>query len=151
MQHLNFAISSASAFWHEVCVPSHSQFFKAPSRSTAIQAAWPTWHVHEWIWHEKTHAETLQEFRKRLLADCEQLAWLSDVTDASKHCGLRRSLTVTSVTGTGLHTTGQMFDQFGNHTMTHSDPLVLEIDRTPHQFSDVLRSAIEYWRTKYFG
>lgn len=149
---LNFGCSTASAFWLDVCVPSHSRFFANPNRFGAIQAAWPTWHVHEWLWHDThpgQHAVDAK-FRDGLIADCEQLAWLRDVTDASKHCGLGRALDVKAVSGTGLHTTGQIFDALGIHQVTHSDPLHLVVDGVPHDFADVLRVAILYWQTKHF-
>jgi hypothetical protein len=157
VQYLNFGCTSAATFWLDVCVPSHSRYFAAPSRLSAIQAAWPTWHVHEWLWHAKHPGQDAHQtipayvkFRDGLIADCEELAWLRDVTDASKHGGLRRATKVAAVSGTGLHTTGQVFDVYGNHTASHSDPLQLVVDEVSHDFGDVLRTAIEYWQTEHF-
>jgi hypothetical protein len=156
VQYLSFACSSAGSFWLDVCRPSQEQFFKTPGRLTAIQAAWPTWHVHYWLWHEKNRGHetrnnpAYKKFRDDLEADCPELGWLSDVTDASKHCGLSRSTDVGAVSGTGLHTEGQIFDVFGNRPHTQSDPLLLFVDGVPHNFADVLRAAIRYWETKYF-
>jgi hypothetical protein len=152
VRYLNFACSSASVFWLDVCVPSHSAFFARPSRLTAIQAAWPTWHVHEWLWHENHPGKNVDlKFRNKLITDCPQLGWLRDVTDASKHCGLGRTdITVDRVSGTGLKTTGEISDPLGSRLHTQSDPLQLIVDGGSHNFDDVLRAAIRYLQTHYF-
>jgi hypothetical protein len=89
-------------------MPSHSHFFKEPSPYSAIQAAWPTWHVHEWVWHgiNPESREDLCEFKRQLLTECQELVWLSDLTDASKHCGLNRAVKVEKVAGTGRQVKG---------------------------------------------
>jgi hypothetical protein len=70
-------------------------------------------------------------------SDCPELAWIRDVADAGKHCGLGRpTLEVREVVNTWpLNTT----------------PLTITLDdgRT-HDFADVLSRVIEYWRTKHF-
>ena len=146
-------------FWHEVCHPSQRAFFEPPSRLTAIQAAWPTRHVHDWLWRERhrdkvvdpeIQKKRIAKFQKKLIAKCPQLAWLRDVTDASKHCGLHRKVKLDKVSGTGLRTTGEISDPFGTSTHTHSDPLLLEVDGVTHNFADVLEVAIQYWETHYF-
>jgi len=155
--YLNFACTTASSFWLEVCTPSHTRFFERPGRLTAIQAAWPTWHVHEWVWHERNPGQdtrnnrAYERFRDGLITGCAGLGWLRDVSDASKHCGIGRTPRVDQVSGTGLHTTGEITDVFGMRPDTQADPLVLHVDGVPHAFDSVLRTAIVYWRTNYFA
>ena len=64
VKYLNFACDSANAFWLEICEPAHTAFFQRPSRSTAIQAAWPTWHVIDWLFRERKPGGDLGTFRK---------------------------------------------------------------------------------------
>jgi len=56
--YLNFACTTASSFWLEVCTP-----FERLVRLTAIQPAWPTWHVHEWVWHERNPGQDTRNNR----------------------------------------------------------------------------------------
>jgi hypothetical protein len=52
--------------------------------------------VHEWIWHEQhpgedtRHNDKYQKFQSEIVGHCPELAWVRDVADASKHCGLAR-------------------------------------------------------------
>jgi hypothetical protein len=124
-----------------------ARFFKEPSPLTAIQAAWPTWHVHEWVWHEKQKSlGSLLAFRQLLLKDCPELGWVRDVTDASKHCGLENPhMNVGKAAGTGRTVKGEISDVFGSRSITHSDPLLLTVDGRDSEFAAVLRTAIGYW------
>jgi len=154
VKYLNFAIHSASIFWLEIVMPSYSRFCKEQNRYNAIQAAWPAWHIIDWLWHEKhPHQDTrnnkeYMDFIKAHIDSCQQLGWLRDITDATKHCGLGRSnLVVKDTAGTGLHTEGQIFSEYGNQPITQRDPLKIILDNgTSHDFPEVLGAAIEYWR-----
>ena len=156
VQYLSFGCSTAHDFWLEVCVPSHIAFFARQSRATAIQAAWPTWHVHEWLWHKQNpgkpaSGKAFKSFQNSFIAKCPELGWLRDVTDASKHCGLGRKTQVSKVTGFGVQTTGTVTDPLGSYTQTRTDPLVLVVDGIDRQFPDVLRAAIKHLQNTYFS
>ena len=145
VRYVNFGFSSAAAkeYWAEVLLPAYERFNAEPSRGNAIMASLPAWHIHEWIWHqqhpgaETRNSKDYTQFHDALLDDCPELAWIRDVADAGKHCGLGRpTLEVREAVNTWpLNTT----------------PLTITLDdgRT-HDFADVLSRVIEYWRTKHF-
>ena len=145
VRYVNFGFSSAAAkeYWAEVLLPAYERFNAEPSRGNAIMASLPAWHIHEWIWHQQhpgadtRNSKDYTQFHDALLNDCPELAWIRDVADAGKHCGLGRpTLEVCEAVNTWpLNTT----------------PLTITLDdgRT-HDFADVLSRVIEYWRTKHF-
>jgi len=150
--YLNFAFQGASNFWNGVAIPAQSRYFDEPTPFHAVQAAWPVWHVLEWVWHEHNPGQdtrnnpAFDDFRARHLAACPELKLLRDVTDASKHCGLARTTSVANVTGTGQYAQGFIS---GMWAVEHRDPLIIEADGTSHVFDDVLRAAVTYWNNQF--
>jgi hypothetical protein len=80
--------------------------------------------------------------RSRHLAACPELELLRDITDASKHCGLARTTSVTNVGGTGQYCQGHVS---GIMPVEHRDPLIIDVNGTAYLFDDVLRAAVKYW------
>jgi hypothetical protein len=143
VRYVNFGFNSAKEYWAEVLLPAYERFNAEPSRGNAIMASFPAWHIQEWVWHqqhpgaETRNSKDYTQFHDTLFDDCPELAWIRDVADAGKHCGLGRStLEVREAVNTWpLNTT----------------PLTINLnDGTTHEFADVLSRVIEYWRTKHF-
>jgi hypothetical protein len=50
--YLNFGFRGASNFWLDVAIPAQTRYFQEPTPRHAVEAAWPTCHVIDWLWHE---------------------------------------------------------------------------------------------------
>jgi hypothetical protein len=143
VQYVNFGFTSAKEYWDEVLLPAYERFNAEPSRGNAIMASLPAWHIQDWIWHQQhpgtdtRNSKDYTQFHDKLFDDCPELAWIRDVADAGKHCGLGRpTLEVREAVNTWpLNTT----------------PLTITLnDGTTQDFADVLSRVVEYWRTTYF-
>jgi hypothetical protein len=103
VRYVEFGMSSARQYWVDVGLPAYECFLASPTPAAAITASWPAWHVHEWLWHERHpgvdhhgHPDYLT-FRDCLIDQCEELDWVRDIADASKHRGLGRQGEVAGV------------------------------------------------------
>jgi hypothetical protein len=67
---VKIGIDSAYDFFFEIAQPNVNRFYSAPSPVTAINAAWPLWHLHEWYyWGKNPNGNENQQrgFGKRLM------------------------------------------------------------------------------------
>ena len=103
VQYVDFGYSTARQYWEEAGLAAYQRFTEQGSRQTAIDACSHAWHIHEWLWHELHPGEDTQGnppflvFRKDLIDECEELAWVRDVSNAAKHRGLGRPGEVSAV------------------------------------------------------
>jgi hypothetical protein len=49
---VKIGIGSSYDFFFEIAQPNLDRFHSDPSPITAINAAWPLWHLHEWYYWE---------------------------------------------------------------------------------------------------
>jgi hypothetical protein len=149
VNYIDMGLNTVEDYWVEVIVPDVKAFKTTPSRGSLFNAAGAVWHLHDWVWHERNPGQDTRSnpaflfYRDGLLKACPELAWLSDVTDVSKHRGLRRS---TNVQG-AQHRTEGVF----RGLLALTQPVLkfyLTLDDGSHQDADkVLRIAVEYWQT----
>jgi hypothetical protein len=87
---VDIGISTSYDYFFEVARPNHEEFTRRPSPRTAVNAAWPYWHLHEWYFWEHKPAPNLKQFEARVLRECSELGWLRDIAEAGKHYLLHR-------------------------------------------------------------
>ena len=128
---------TAKDFWEGVVLANYQRLSSDLSPASYFNAAQAAWHLKDWIWHEQHPGENTRSnkdheaFEAKLFQDCPELAWIRDVADASKHCGLSRVLTV--------------------RQLPNANPICLELDDgTTYDLADVISRVINYWRTTYF-
>jgi hypothetical protein len=146
---IDIGLNTVEDYWTEVIVPDVKAFQGTPSRGALFNAAGAIWHLHDWVWHERNPGvETLynsafRSYRKGLVDACPELGWLGDVTDASRHRGLGRT---TEVKGSLRRTEGAF-----RGLLALTEPVLkfyLTLGDGSQQDADqVLRIAVEYWRT----
>lgn len=102
--YIDLNVASASMFWTTIVIPNVETFKLEPSSARhGLNAAWSLWHLHEWIWHDCNQGQQIgspagRAFRSLICQECPELAWLRDLSDATKHRGLqRRSVKVSSI------------------------------------------------------
>lgn len=123
VRYVELGIGSALQYWNEIAMPAVEVFNASASAATAIIASILTWHVHEWVWSDRNGNPTMHDrtayeaFRDSLIDQCEELGWVRDIADASKHRALGRKGEVASVRRTkvpklisGLGMIGTMVD-----------------------------------------
>lgn len=141
VRYIDFGLSSARDFWENVVLPTVDEFEQYPCPRTAIVAAAMAWHVHEWMWHENhpgTETKGSQDYKTfvdGLVNGCQELGWLRDVGDGGKHRGLGRKTV--------------KVQQAKPRANAPSLTIALE-DGTTHDFGDVLKRTIDYWRANHF-
>src|SRR5205085_3430779 len=101
VRYIELGVPSARAFWENIVLPNYEQLNKDPCPASVFNAAQAAWHMKDWIWHDQHRGEETRNnkehvaFEAKLFDDCPELAWIRDVADGSKHCGLTRdSVTV---------------------------------------------------------
>ena len=155
--YVDFGWDGAQRFWEELVVPSYSRFLTVPNRANAIAAAWPAWHMHEWVWHDanpnvNTRDPKYIKFRDALLSACPALGHLRDVANASKHRGTsdqRRK--VSAISGLGLITKNTNPSFFDTGPFIQHYPLNLVLaDKTELEFQAALTDAVRYWCNQGF-
>jgi hypothetical protein len=160
VREVDFGYSTAREYWSEIVLPSYERFRENQKRYTAIEASWPAWHVHEWVWYDANpdvnpeRNSAFASFREQLLNDCPELAWVRDIADAGKHRYLGRSAEVQRVhptskalsigPGMGFLATGS-----GGILMASAGLEIELTDGTKHYVSAVLDTVIEFWRGRF--
>jgi len=146
--YVDLRVYTVAQYWAELLIPNVKAFLRDPSSLTVFNAALSTWHLVDWVWHERNPDEDTQrngrfnDYRKLLLTACPDLVLLRDIAEAGKHRGLGRS---------GVSTAGLLALQLRQQRTTFYvlrdyDPK--ETDHgTAENFRDILKRALEFWRT----
>jgi hypothetical protein len=91
---VKIGINSAYDFFFEIAQPNINRFHGDPSPLTAINAAWPLWHLHEWYYwerHQSGSNDKRKKFGEELIKnECSELGLFRDIGDAAKHLRLSR-------------------------------------------------------------
>jgi hypothetical protein len=89
---VKIGIGSPYDFFFEIAQPNLSRFLSDPSPVTAINAAWPLWHLHEWYyWERYPNGDNKKAFADNLIKnECPELGLFRDIADAAKHSRLDR-------------------------------------------------------------
>ena len=91
---VKIGIGSAYDFFFEVARPNIDRFLSDPSPVTAINVAWPLWHLHDWYYwesHPSGNDQGRKAFARELIKnECPELGWFRDIADAAKHLKLNR-------------------------------------------------------------
>ena len=156
VRYVDLGFASARQLWVEVGLLAYERFIDAPSGRTAIEAAVQAWHVHEWLWHEDQRGSqklgTLSAYRQAIVGSCPELAWVQDIAEAGKHCGLKRpSVTVTRAAQMPVFL---VFDKgtatFGGAAAIYGSTLQIELDDgSRHDVASVLATAVAFWKAKF--
>ena len=136
VRYVDLGFTSARQFWIEVGLPAYKRFIDDPNGRTAIEAACQSWHVHEWLWHE----------------DQRELAWVQDIAEAGKHCGLKRlSVTVARAAQLPVFVTfGKEPIIFCGATTMYGSTLQIELDDgSRHDVTSVLAMAVAFWKVQF--
>jgi hypothetical protein len=92
---VDIGIASPYDFFFEVVWPNYQELARNPSPASAVNAAWPFWHLHEWYFWEQNPSAGEKDRRRyvdqELLQRCPELAWLRDIAEAGKHFRLGRT------------------------------------------------------------
>jgi hypothetical protein len=154
---VDVGISSSYDFFFEVAWPNHQEVTRRPSPRSAINAAWPYWHLHEWYFWE--HNPSASEKDRRLyidnilLRDCPELGWLRDIAEAGKHVRLNR--TNPPVRVRGISTREEYSGAIGCAPIGVTPigsggrlELVVDVGGVTHKLQHVLGAAFRYWLGK---
>jgi hypothetical protein len=147
---VDIGIGTSYDFFFEVAWPNYYRFARERTRVTAINASWPLWHLREWyFWEQRPCGETLKSFTQRVLTECPELGWLSDIADAGKHRVLHRpAVKVRAVSarhlGGGIGTAAISSAPIGGFV----SELVIDVGGTAHDLHGVIRAAVCYWLAK---
>jgi hypothetical protein len=91
---VDIGIGSSYDFFFEVAWPNYREVGGNPPPISALNAAWPFWHLHEWYFWEHNPSASNDALRRYvdqvLLRDCPELGWLRDIAEAGKHFKLNR-------------------------------------------------------------
>jgi hypothetical protein len=92
---VDIGIGSSYDFFFEVAWPNYREVSRNPSPISALNAAWPFWHLHEWYFWEHHPFASNNDLRRYvdqiLLQDCPELGQLRDIAEAGKHFKLNRT------------------------------------------------------------
>lgn len=106
--YVDIGLPSPSAYWAQQVVPNVVDYRTTGEPRFALQAARDLWHIAEWVWHSQnpgvdTHDPSFSTWRNAQMQACPELAYLRDIADASKHCGLGRTPVVEQARPRVLH------------------------------------------------
>lgn len=92
---VDVGIGSSYDFFFEIALPNYQEAEKNPSPRSALNAAWPFWHLHEWYFWENHPLAANRDLGRYvsqvLLRDCPEIEWLRDIAEAGKHFRLNRT------------------------------------------------------------
>lgn len=147
--YVDLDLNSVTEFWDTLVCPAVQTFSAAPSSFTAFIAAQEVWHLHDWLWHQQrpgvpSEGTAWVAYRNELIANCPELGWLRDVTDASKHRGLSRQPEIIEAKP---HMRGGTLMTLGAGRGPHMVFTLVLADGSHLDLAEVLRVAIDYWRT----
>jgi hypothetical protein len=148
--YIDINLNSVEQYWGEIIVPSTQTFQTDPSPRTLFHAAASVWHLHDWVWHDRnpgqnSHGSSFTSYRNDLLAACPELGWLRDIADAGKHRGLGRLPEVQGAEPQRVG--GSSFLLLGIPTGDVLKFFLVLNDGSKQPMDEVLRAAIEFWRT----
>jgi hypothetical protein len=168
VQYIDLGINSDKQFWTEIVLPAYERFRSVPNGQHAIEASILAWHALDWMWHQlHPNSNTLRDpgrkefekFKAKVIGNCQELALLGDIADASKHCGL----TVSKKRGPRKAQTMRQklrgpgpFNTYAYNTMPFNrsrQEKILTIslkDGTIHLMANVLSHAIDYLQENHF-
>jgi hypothetical protein len=152
VSYIDLGYDDPRSLWDEVVLPACSRFLKEPDRQNAMTASILLAHLLDWIWHrdhpgvDTRDNSAYRTFRKDHRAACPELAWITDICDATKHRGLSRPKKVSGIQGQGRpNDEGTVFDVYGSRPMPAAKPLEIHLDDgSAHQLEAVMRRALEY-------
>ena len=151
--YIDIGYQTAQEIWDEIVLASAGRFKTDPTRAHAMACAIYVTHFLDWVFHEKFQGQdtrgnpTYGAFKATHHKACAELAWLQDLANVAKHRGLSGATLVRKLDGKGLHSEGEIFDQFGSRPHVSESPLELElVDGTRHRLDEVVARAITYWR-----
>jgi hypothetical protein len=152
---VDIGISTSYDYFFEVAWPNHVEFTRRPSPITALNAAWPYWHLHEWhFWeHNPTAmAPDLKKFEPQVLRECPELGWLRDIAEAGKHFQLNRQNPPVKVKSISTRHCGGGYGSgaLGEGALgeTVAELLVVDIGGATHDLRAVVGAAFRYWLGK---
>ena len=82
VKYVEFGITSAKQFWHEIVMPAYEKFKAQDNTANAITASIYAYQILDWIWHDQprvkdTHDDPdYKKFRNDCLRDLPELAWI---------------------------------------------------------------------------
>jgi hypothetical protein len=148
--YIDINLNSIEQYWGELVVPNAQAFQSEPSPRTLFNVASSVWHLHDWVWHDRnpgidSRGLAFDAYRMNLLGACPELGWLRDIADAGKHRGLGR---LPDVKGAEPKIVGGS----SYLVLGFPGPNVLKFflvfnDRSLQAVDEVLRTAVEFWRT----
>jgi hypothetical protein len=161
IKYVDFGIPNAKSFLEIVTLPNVRMFEASPTLQFAINAVWGLWHLHEWHWHD-THPDqdtgnsnpTYKTFLIQLFQDCPEMEHLRDLSEAAKHCGLRRTpLPAERLTqqegraGIGAYNVSGGYGTGGLAYASGTPQLRVFFDdgADPRWLEDIIEAAKEYW------
>jgi hypothetical protein len=154
---VDVGIGSAYDFFFEVVWPNYREVERNPSPISALNAAWPFWHLHEWYFWEQNPSASNDDLRRYvehvLLQDCPELAWLRDIAEAGKHFKLNRTNPPIKVRS--ISTREEFSGAIGCAPIgavpigAGSGPeLFVDVGGTTHKLQHAMGAAFRYWLGK---
>jgi hypothetical protein len=147
VKYVDIGLASPGAYWAQQVVPNVVDYRTTGEPRFALQAARDLWHVAEWVWHSQnpgvdTSTPAFGVWRNAQVQACPQLAYLHDIADASKHCGLGRTPMVMEAR--------PRIVRYGSLPLLLSSHPVLELilvmtDGSEVIFDSAIQAATEHW------
>jgi hypothetical protein len=144
-------------FFFEVAWPNYREVGRNPSPMSALNAAWPFWHLHEWYFWEHYPSASNHALRRYvdqvLLQECPELGWLRDIAEAGKHFKLNRANPPVRVRA--ISTREEFSGAIGCAPIgvvpigVGSGPeLFVDVAGTTHKLQHAMGAAFGYWLSK---
>lgn len=87
---VEIGIASPYDFFCQIVQPNLNRFHSDPSLITAINAAWPLWHLCDWYYWQCHPSEDkkFRTFAEERIDECSELGLFRDIANAAKHSRL---------------------------------------------------------------
>ena len=154
---VHIGIGSSYDFFFEVAWPNYLAVERNPSPISALNAAWPFWHLHEWYFWEHHPSASNADLRRYvdqvLFQDCPELGWLRDIAEAGKHFKLNRSTPPVKVRAISVREefSGTLGDApLGAVPLGggNGPELFVDVGGTTHKLQRAMGAAFRYWLGK---
>lgn len=161
---VDFGYVGAIERWEDSGLPAFQRFQAEPNRRNAVDACLHAWHIHEWLWHQENpggdtrNNANYRDFVDGLVMECEQLGWVRDVADASKHRRLGRPGAVTGVHNESTEPFRAFVDFSGRGLLDGygrllgsggtRPPMIELTDGSLVSLTEILTTVVEFWNVR---
>jgi hypothetical protein len=151
-------IKSTKEYFFEVVEPNYAKFKLNPGVRTALNAAWPLWHIHEWhYWENNPHGnrQGRSNCGEALINKHMEFLLLRNIAEAAKHFNLttKQPVKVSSVNKrrrrmggvAGVHAAGVFAAGIGSPPHDYYE---IETVNGINALGQIFQFAFQHWQTE---